>query len=367
MVLTSLLLLAAGPGQAPPTIDWAMMTERQTVVDRQAGQYLGHVSSVQLPGGDVLIAYPQGHGRGSVVMKRSTNGGRNWSDRLPTPSNWAQSQETPTLHRLVDPRTGRARLIMWSGLYPALIATSEDDGKNWTPLRQVGDWGGIVVMGSVTQRADGTVIAWFHDDGRFLKQGGRATGEFKLLQTESTDMGDTWSEPRVIQSSRAVHLCEPGFIASPDGQEWALLLRENRRQRPSQVVFSRDEGRTWSSPRPLHPSLSGDRHTLRYLPDGRLVAVYRDMADGPTKGDFVAWLGHYEDFKNGRAGQARFRLLDNQNSWDCGYPGLELLPDGSLLAITYGHWEAGQSPFIKAVWWSPEDMDQARTLRQFVP
>ncbi|MFO0041506.1 MAG: hypothetical protein ACK55W_06130, partial [Pseudomonadota bacterium] len=42
-------------------------------------------------------------------------------------------------------------------------------------------------------RADGTVIAWFHDDGRFLKQGGRATGEFKLLQTESTDMGDTWS------------------------------------------------------------------------------------------------------------------------------------------------------------------------------
>jgi hypothetical protein len=81
----------------------------------------------------------------------------------------------------------------------------------------------------------------------------------------------------------------------------------------------------------------------------------------------VAWLGHYEDFKNGRAGQARFRLLDNQNSWDCGYPGLELLPDGSLLAITYGHWEAGQSPFIKAVWWSPEDMDQARTLRQFVP
>jgi hypothetical protein len=56
MVLTSLLLLAAGPGQAPPTIDWAMMTERQTVVDRQAGQYLGHVSSVQLPGGDVLIA-----------------------------------------------------------------------------------------------------------------------------------------------------------------------------------------------------------------------------------------------------------------------------------------------------------------------
>ena len=36
---------------------------------------------------------------------------------------------------------------MWSGLYPARLAVTEDDGATWSGLKKAGDWGGIVVMG----------------------------------------------------------------------------------------------------------------------------------------------------------------------------------------------------------------------------
>ena len=45
----------------------------------------------------------------------------------------------PTLHRVVD-AAGKKRLIVWSGLYHARLAVSEDDGRMWSELKQVGDW-----------------------------------------------------------------------------------------------------------------------------------------------------------------------------------------------------------------------------------
>lgn len=334
------------------TIDWALDKKRQVTVDQEEGQYLGHVSTTLLADNRTILAvYPKGHGKGAIIMKRSPDGGKTWSDRLPVPDNWATSLETPTIHRV-----GPKRLILWSGLYPARIAISDDEGESWTPLRQVGDWGGIVVMGFVEPTRDGRLIAMFHDDGRFFARGGKATGTFTLYQTESVDLGGTWSPPRVIQSSSTVHLCEPGQIRSDDGRQISVLLRENRRNLPSHVMTSRDEGKTWGEPRPLHPTLTGDRHTIRRLRDGRIVAVFRDMLEGPWKGDFVAWVGTYSDLVMGKEGQMRIRLLDNQDSWDCGYPGLELLPDGTLVATTYGYWEKGKPPFIKAVRFKADEL-----------
>ena len=51
-------------------------------------------------------------------------------------------------------------------------ARSADNGKTWTELEPVGDWGGIVAMGSVVERKDGSFIAFFHDDGRYFRKDG---------------------------------------------------------------------------------------------------------------------------------------------------------------------------------------------------
>src|SRR5690606_3992960 len=111
-----------------PTLDLSTQTHRQVVVDREPGQYLGHPTTVLLEAGrTVVCVYPKGHGRGAIVLKRSTEGGLPWSERLPTPESWATSRETPTIHRVID-AAGKKRLILWSGLHPARMAVSEDDG-----------------------------------------------------------------------------------------------------------------------------------------------------------------------------------------------------------------------------------------------
>lgn len=356
---------AEGPprGYSIPLIDLAKDADRQVVVDREPGQYLGHPTTVLLEDGrTILCVYPQGHGKGAICLQRSSDGGRSWSGRLPVPANWATSRETPTIHRVVDAQ-GKKRLIVWSGLYPARLAVSEDDGVTWSELRAAGNWGGIVVMGCLEPLRDrpGEYLAMFHDDGRYFTAEPRPTRPvtFTLYQTLSRDGGLTWSPPTAVLARQDVHLCEPGLIRSPDGKELAVLLRENSRRKNSHVIFSRDEGQTWSEPREVPGALTGDRHTGKYGPDGRLFISFRDTTlDSPTKGDWVGWVGTYDDLAAGREGQYRVRLAKNHKGADCAYPGVEILPDGTFVTTTYGHWRPQESPYVLSVRFTLAELDR---------
>ena len=351
-----------------PLVDLASDAKRQILVDREEGQYLGHPTTVLLEDGHtVLCVYPKGHGKGAIQLKRSTDGGLTWSPRQPVPDNWATSLETPTIHRVIDAH-GRRRLIVWSGLWPARLSVSEDEGSSWSPLKAVGDWGGIVVMGSVepVRNKPGHYLAWFHDDGRYISKGAQPANPaiFRLYQVRSEDGGLTWSQPRVLWSDSAIHLCEPGAVRSPDGRTLVLLLRENRRKLNSHFIVSTDEGASWSPPKELPLSLTGDRHTAKYARDGRLVISFRDTAKGSvTAGDWVAWVGQFSDLLSGREGQYRIRLGDNHHAWDCAYPGVEVLGDGTVLATTYGHWDAGKSPYIISVRFTLEEIDRRLSVK----
>lgn len=336
-----------------PTLDIDGWKDHQVVVDREPGQYLGHPTTVLLEDGKtILTVYPKGHGKGPIQYKKSTDGGKSWSDRLPTPPNWVSSGETPTIHRVID-EEGKKRLVVFSGLKPIRKAISDDDGATWTELAPIGEYGGIVPMGSVVKLTDkpGHYLALFHDDGRFMIEPYRPSPKgFYVYQINSTDGGITWSQPKVVAHHPDAHLCEPGAIRSPDGKQIAVLLRENSRKHNSFLITSEDEGKTWSKPKELPASLTGDRHNGAYSKDGRLLISFRDTTrKSPTKGDWVAWVGTYDDIVSGREGQYRVRIKDNHKSADCAYPGVERLPDDTFVLTTYGHWIPGQQPYILSV------------------
>ncbi|MBI4625766.1 MAG: exo-alpha-sialidase [Verrucomicrobia bacterium] len=365
------------PGYTIPTVDISAEKHRQVIVDREAGQYLGHPTTVLLEDGrTMLIVYPKGHGRGAIVYKRSPDGGTTWSARLPTPESWVTSLEVPTLHRVVD-AAGKKRIIMFSGLYPIRMAVTEDDGASWSELKPIGDFGGVVTMATVIdlKTGPGHYLAFFHDDGRFIRGGDEARYRVKgphsdhtspaakpwrfwVLTTLSKDGGLTWSVPAPIAMLPDASLCEPGALRSPDGKQIAVLLRENSRKYNSFVIFSNDEGLTWTEPRELPAALTGDRHTAKYAPDGRLFISFRDTTHvSPTKGDWVGWVGTYDDIVKGNEGQYRVRIMDNTKGADCTYPGVELLPDGMIVTTTYGHWTEGELAYVVSVRFTLPELD----------
>jgi hypothetical protein len=346
-------------GYSIPLIDLAGNTQHQTTVDREPETYLGHPTTVLLEDGNtVLCVYPKGHGRGAIVFKKSADGGATWSQRLPTPENWESSLETPTIYRVKTPE-GKSRLLVFSGLYPIRMSYSDDQGGQWTPLEPIGEFGGIVAMSSVIALQDGRLMALFHDDGRFIAKTAQNTG-FCIYKCLSEDGGLHWSAPEVIAHMDDAHLCEPGAIRSADGKTIAVLMRENSRRRNSHLITSTDEGATWSQPSELPGALTGDRHTGVHLPDGRLFISFRDMAhESPTRGDWVAWVGTFDDLLQQREGQYRIRLMDNLVRTDCGYPGVEILADGTIVATSYGHWEANSQPYIVSVRFKLADVEPA--------
>jgi len=364
------------PGYTIPIVDISAEKERQVIVDREPGQYLGHPTTVLLEDNKtMLIVYPKGHGRGAIVYKRSADGGKTWSERLPTPKSWETSLEVPTLHRVVD-AAGKKRIIMFSGLYPIRMAVTDDDGATWSELKAIGDFGGVVTMATVIGlKTPGQYLAFFHDDGRFIRGGSEERyrvrtpfsdhtsaaakpWRFWVLTTLSKDGGLTWSVPAPIAMLPDASLCEPGALRSPDGKQIAVLLRENSRKYNSFVIFSNDEGLTWTEPRELPAALTGDRHVAKYGPDGRLFISFRDTTHvSPTKGDWVGWVGTYDDIVEGNEGRYRVRIMHNTKGADCTYPGVELLPDGTFVTTTYGHWTEGELAYVVSVRFKLGELD----------
>ena len=78
-----------------------------------------------------------------------------------------------------------------------------------------------------------------------------------------------------------------------------------------------------------------------------------------TRGHFVAWVGTYDDIRNSKPGQYRVKLLHSYKGRDCGYPGMEILPDGTILATTYIKYRPGnEKPSVVSVQFKIEETDE---------
>jgi len=290
-----------------------------------------------MPDGRTLFAvWTLEHGGACGPAARSGDGGKTWTridDRFP--ACYKTHRNCPSIYRIVAP-DGKARLMIFTNKKGVGRMVSEDDGQSWhelpsLSLRRVG-----MPFTGLTRLKDGTTAAF----GQMGLESGHQTKTEKAGQSVfmivSADGGLTWGEPRIIAAKAGKDLCEPFVLRSPDGGELCCLMRENFHKGRSMMSFSRDEGATWSEPVDTPWGLTGDRHEGVQTPDGRWVIAFRDRAIGSsTYGHFVAWVGTYDDIRNNRPGQFRIKLLHSYAKWDCGYPGMEVLPDGTVIATTY--------------------------------
>jgi photosystem II stability/assembly factor-like uncharacterized protein len=332
-------------------------------VDKQAGQYLGHPDTVLMPDNRTMFCtYPLGHGGPACLLKKSTDGGLTWSDRLPVPDNWKTAKNCPCIHRLVGP-DGVERLIVLEGDGDMRQSISVDNGETWTPFEPNG-LHCIVVPNRVIPLSAGRHIAIYVDHGT------RSHGDHVIMQSITADGGLAWEKQRLIAQHEDALPDEPGVIRSPDGKQIAAVMREQSRAYNAMVITSDNEGQTWSECREAAAGITGDRHNLAYAPDGRLVIVFRDTAlASSTKFNFVAWVGTYDDLVNGREGEYRALLLRHQGNFppeeygDCGYAGLEVLPDGTFVATTYLIHKPGEEHSVVSVRFNLEELD-ARVAKE---
>ena len=349
-----------------------------TIVDDSAG-YLGHPDSVLLNNGDILTLYPKGHGKGAVLSKISDNGGISYDKEIENqPFSWEKSLETPTVYRL-NFANGEEKLILisanskWPGMSTPggfNSSISVDEGKTWTEFKRFWDNDSempiipIVAMASLTRlKEKGEFVdKWmgiFHDHN-FVN--------YKTILTFQENGEYNWSKPEKYLSQYRefetyAGICEVECIRSDGGKgdELCLIARCNKKTCTSLLLFSDDEGETWSKPVEAPFALNGERHKAEYTDDGRLFITFRSIERDKKRvkkmrklgGEkkwysegWIAWVGTYDDLKNDREGQYRIKIahtyLDQQNepsivaNADTGYCGNVVLKDGTIVTSSYG-------------------------------
>ena len=324
-------------------VDISAQTQRHVIIAQGTEEvYQGHPTTLLMPDcKTIFCVWTYEHGGPCGPMARSDDGGVTWSrldDQLPV--GYRNHRNCPSIYRLVDPH-GVERLWVFSAQPNMPRIVSEDGGKTWNELSPLG-FPCVMTFSSVVRLRDGGYLGLYHrrPDGK-TGEAGRSL-PIEVLQTATSDGGLTWSEPRVVAAVPGKKPCEPYAFRSPDGDEICCLMRENTHAGMSLVMFSTDEGETWSTPRDTCWGLTGDRHQGTYTEDGRLVIAFRDRApDSATDGHFVAWVGTYSDIRHDRPGQYRIKLLHSYAGPDCGYPGVERLRDDTILATTYVKYRSG--------------------------
>lgn len=333
---------AAPSTEAPdlPLLDVSSDVTRRVIVAAGTPEiYQGHPTTVLMPDAKTIFAvWCVNHGGAAGPMARSDDGGLTWKrldDQLP--AEFATHQNCPSIYRMVDP-AGIERLWVFSAALgkrggpgmPSIM--SEDSGKTWREMPPL-NFPCVMTFSSIVCLKNGSYLGLYHKG-----PDGKDKAPLEVLQTITTDGGFTWTAPKVAAAVPGKNPCEPFVFRAPDGAELCCLLRENTHKGRSLMMFSSDEGQTWSIPVDTAWGLTGDRHAGIFTSDGRMVIAFRDQAlNSPTRGHFVAWVGTYDDIRKSRPGQYRVKLLHNHadNVGDCGYPGMELLPDGTVVATTY--------------------------------
>lgn len=159
--------------------------------------------------------------------------------------------------------SGRILLPLYSDTFSlALMAISDDGGQTWFAGQPTLGFGAI--QPSVVQRNDGTLVAFFRENG-FSR---------RVRVAESRDDGVSWGPVGLTDLPNPGSGLDALRLASG---RWLLVYNDTLTGRHSLAVsLSDDEGRTWKWTRHLERHTSGSYHYPAVIQtrDGRIHVVY---------------------------------------------------------------------------------------------
>lgn len=335
-------------------------------------QYLGQPDMIYIEEiNKLILVYPVGHGKGPIVLRESMDFGLTWKEKMDVPRSWGNSYETPTIYQLKF-RNGERKIILISGLPNWSnnqnggwqTSISDDDGQSWSEFKLhhsklangEQNWS-TVAMSSLIQlknEAGEFIDRWlavYHNEG-FIN--------YKSYLTFDGDGKEIWSEPypylnNDVALEKKLQICEVALFRSPDEEYIWALGRTQSHLYPSVKFYSEDEGISWSQPEFVVGALNGERHKVIYSRElQKYIITFREIKldvnqstiieeDDWLAGDWLAWVGTYEDFQNNQPGVCQLLLSKDWTptvkAGDTGYAGIVELSNDKILTISYGHWD----------------------------
>jgi hypothetical protein len=270
-----------------------------------------------------------------IELRRSTDGGRTWSapSVVVEPINEGYGVRDPHVAQLQD---GRLVLVWFSyrtrDVYSSItthVRTSHDDGETWSDPRAVdsGPFVGTAASNRPLELDDDRLLLSIH--GKPEKGADREL----LGVAVSTDGGDTWPTFHEIHQEPQHQGMECELAQLPGGEIVALARRTDRAL--GLRFVSSDGGRTWSEPEEVPVG-----HAPGLLADGdRLLVNHRAKPDGEPapgydgKGTVVSL-----SLDGGRSFVDHLPLgfpIQHGYGGDTAYGGIVTLPDGDYYTSYY--------------------------------
>lgn len=136
--------------------------------------------------------------------------------------------------------------------------------------------------GSVTALPDGRwLLAWSRFDGHKDRCGTLGdNGPATIVMAESTDQGQTWSEPRPLPVGTATrNIMQAAFLPTKNGLLLVFSVREREGHAAAKfAIESRDGGKTWSERRKLFER-GGANDRITRLSNGRILIAAHDRSE----------------------------------------------------------------------------------------
>ncbi len=331
--------------------------------------------------GSLLACYRVGATKdsdGSVTeLRRSRDGGRNWSAaESPFSTEFGGVRGSLQVVYTTPVDGGLIASALWvdreaypgqplfhpqtEGCLPMkiLVADSVDDGRSWTPWREVAmtaDIGPPSLTNPVARMPDGRLILSIETNKPYLDA---SPWLQRVVHCESVDGGVNWTAPRTVCQDPAgqVFHWDQRLAVSPEGLaafSWTYEKPANR-YLPIRRHLSRDAGRTWRTDtldfadQPSHPAVLANGRTVLAWVDRYGSRSIRARSAASIDGAFdpATEVVLYDADRPAAETAGTAGMLADMGLWSFGLPYAEALPDATVLVVYY----AGSADCMDVRW-----------------